>query len=261
MSYYELPAEKRDHFYFEIRDEKDTFAHFHSAIEIMFVKSGMQEVVLDGEKYTLSAGQGCWMDSFCVHSCVGSQADATVFALIGDRMYFEEFFRERAGFTLPRRFPFTDFELLESLYRVCKKTRKTSADDKLVYSGVIRTLLGTIAGSAGLVVDKEDKQESLVCEILRYVQGNLASDLSLAELSSRFGYSREHLSRILHRYLNVNWNEYVNRLRAERAASLLREHGDKNVLDVLLECGFNSSNTFYRAYKRNFSDKPRRNKK
>lgn len=257
MSFYELPAAKRGYYYFEKRDEEVTFAHFHAAIEILFVKEGQQDVVLDGEKYTLSAGEGCWIDSFCVHSCAGIPADMTVYALLGDRAYFESFFRDRPGYTLPRRFRFTDFDLLESLYRACKTPRKTPEDDRLVFSGVVRTLLGTIAGTAGTVVRKDDKQESLVCEILRYVQGNLTSDLSLAELSLQFGYSREHLSRILHRYLNENWNEYVNRLRVEKAEGLLRERGDKNVLEILLECGFNSPNTFYRAYKKEFTDSPR----
>lgn len=58
---------------------------------------------------------------------------------------------------------------------------------------------------------REDKRSILVCEILRYAQANARGDLSLAVLSRRFGYSREHLSRLLHTYLRENWNHYVNR--------------------------------------------------
>ena len=257
MSFYELPAETRGYYFFESRNSEDTRPHFHRAIEFLFVKAGKQEIVLDGEKRVLSVGDGCFIDSFHVHS-LPADPDAVSYAILGDRAYFEDFFTNRPGYTLPRFFTFSDFYLLDSLYDLCKRPYKEE-DKRLLFSGIARMLTAMIAASAPPVVQKENKQGSLICDILRYTQDNLGADLSLAALSTRYGYSREHLSRMLHRYINENWNEYVNRLRVGKASWLLKENGNKNVLEILLECGFNSPNTFYRAYKKEFSQSPRRN--
>lgn len=255
MSFYELPAEERGYYLFEMRGKSDLPAHFHGAIEFLFVKEGRQEVVLDGERRALTAGTGCFSDSFCVHSYAASD-DAVSYVLLGDRAYFEEFFLEHPKLTLPRFFSFSDFDLLEKLCGLCAPF--SGGVDRLIFSGVVRILLGVIAKESGLVPRRKDKWENIVCEVLRYAQENLAEELSLEALGMRFGYSREHLSRVLHAYIAENWNDYVNRLRVEKADRLLKEHGEKNVLDILFECGFNSPNTFYRAYKKEFSSRPRR---
>ena len=66
MSFYELPAEGKDYFYFHLRDKVETTPHFHSAIELHFVKEGEINVIVDGEKRTLRAGDACFCDSFSV---------------------------------------------------------------------------------------------------------------------------------------------------------------------------------------------------
>ena len=97
-----------------------------------------------------------------------------------------------------------------------------------------------------------------MCEILKYAQSHVEEELSLSVLSDRFGYSREHLSRILHKYLTETWNAYVNGLRVQKAEALLKADEEKNVLKIAYECGFDSQNTFYRAYKKEFGHLPRR---
>jgi len=48
MSYYELPAEGRGYYLFEHRRLNDGAAHFHSALEFVFVERGKAEVNIDG---------------------------------------------------------------------------------------------------------------------------------------------------------------------------------------------------------------------
>ena len=54
MSYYELPAEGRGYYLFEHRRLNDGAAHFHSALEFVFVERGKAEVNIDGESRTLN---------------------------------------------------------------------------------------------------------------------------------------------------------------------------------------------------------------
>ena len=122
----------------------------------------------------------------------------------------------------------------------------------------VKILFSEISESAPFIPRKADKQSALVCSVLQYAEERLCEDLSLAALARVFNYSQEHLSRVLHGYLSENWCAYVNRLRVRRAETLLKNDPSLSVLDAAFACGFDSPNTFYRAYKREFGKKPRR---
>lgn len=254
MSYYELPAEGRGYYLFSHRPIRNAVAHFHSAPEFIFVEKGCAEVNLDGECRLLSAGEACFADSFCVHSYRDN--GSMVYVMLGDKSYFNDFFEERKGYTFPKFFSFSDYGLLETLLTLCQAER-AKENACMVFRGAAEILLGCLAESVLLKEKRDDKRSAVVCEILRYAQANAAEDLSLAALSRLFGYSREHLSRLLHVYLRENWNSYVNRLRVLNAERQLKEGTDKNVLEIAYECGFESANTFYRTYKKEFGRSPR----
>ena len=101
MSYYELPAEGRGYYLFEHRMLGDARAHFHSAVEFVFVESGRAEAIVDGESRLLSAGQACFSDSFRVHF-YREAAQASVYVFVGDKSCFEEFFREQGDRAFPK---------------------------------------------------------------------------------------------------------------------------------------------------------------
>lgn len=255
MSYYELPAEERGYFLFAHRPLGNAGAHFHSAPEFVFMERGEAEVNLDGETRLLTAGSACFADSFSVHSY--RDRGSSAYVLLGDKYYFERFFRGQDGKTFPAFFSFNDFAALDTLYRLCGGiVREENA--RTVFGGAAEMLCGLLAEHVPTEPKRANSLSVCVCEILRYAENNTGGDLSLAALSKRFGYTREHLSRILHRYLRENWNAYVNRLRVTKAESVLRENGSANVLQIACDCGFESLNTFYRAYKKEFGKSPRR---
>lgn len=255
MSYYELPAEGRGYYLFDHRPLDNARAHFHSAMEFVFIESGSAEATVDGETKLLSAGQACFADSFRVHSYRDAES-SSAYILVGDRSPFDDFFRAQGDRAFPSFFSFAGFGFLENLYSLCSERGRYAAT---LLCGAAEMLLARLAESVPLQARSRDKNAELVCSVLRYAEANAADDLSLSALSRQFGYSREHLSRILGRYLSEGWNGYVNRLRARRAEKMLAEGEGENVLQIAYACGFESSNTFYRAYRREFGKNPRRN--
>lgn len=68
MSFYEQAADKTEYSYFQHRTITVTPAHIHAAVEFLFVESGSQQIIVDGESFTVNAGEGCFYDSFSVHA-------------------------------------------------------------------------------------------------------------------------------------------------------------------------------------------------
>ena len=85
-------------------------------------------------------------------------------------------------------------------------------------------------------------------DLLRRVEGDPLAGLSLAELVARSGHSHEHLARSFRRYLGCTPGAWLNRRRIEQAALLL-ERTDRDILELALDLGFQSTSHFYRTFK------------
>ena len=91
--------------------------------------------------------------------------------------------------------------------------------------------------------------------LLVYIQTHLEEDLGLEALARKTGLSPFSLHRLFKRAIGETPKAYTSRLRLERGAFRLLVH-DSNVLDVALECGFQSHETFLRAFRRRFGRLP-----
>ena len=256
MSYYELEAEGMGYSYFTRRAAVHTLPHFHGAYELVFVKDGAQEALVGGERRIMRSGDACFVDAFCVHSFLPEE-NTNCYVVVGNKECFDKIFAKYGEQKPPHFFEFENFDLLDNLYVFWKKPYENQRNKRIVFEGAMRILLADMAERVDFLKSESDGQGALVCRILSYAEENFSSDLSLSALSREFGYSREHLSRTLHKYLAENWNGYVGRLRARRVRDALSLDKSANVLEVALSCGFDSANTFYRAYKKAFGQAPR----
>lgn len=259
MSYYELRAEQRGYCHFYHREQEETPAHFHSSIELLFVEEGELPVTIDGNVRILKRGEGVYCDSFSVHRYLSAK-EVVSYSLLGQREYFKRAIALLGDATPQTFFRFDNFDLLHQMYAFYQENYKNAGGRYATFEGIVNILFAEIAKCNPLQPLKEYKKNTLVCDVLQYAEENPQADLSLAAIAQRVGYSHEYLSRVLHKYLMENWNTYVNRLRVRLADTYLKAYPEKSVLEVAYACGFESPNTFYRAYKKEFAKKPKRDK-
>lgn len=75
-------------------------------------------------------------------------------------------------------------------------------------------------------------------------------DLTLAELSRRLGTNTAYLSRAVNEGLGMNFNAFVNRMRAgEVARRMQADPAARDLLTLALDAGFSSKATFNRAFR------------
>jgi AraC family transcriptional regulator len=92
--------------------------------------------------------------------------------------------------------------------------------------------------------------------VLVHIQANLDEDLSLDAVAKRVRLSAFHFHRLFRAAIGETLKQYTQRLRLERAANRLVIH-DTSILDVALDSGFQSHETFSREFKRRFQVTPR----
>lgn len=93
--------------------------------------------------------------------------------------------------------------------------------------------------------------------VINTICESLDGDLSLETLAGVAGFSPFHFHRIFRAVVGETLNEFVNRVRVERAAVLLRASPHMRVLDAAIACGYDSASGFSRAFKRHFGISPR----
>jgi len=88
----------------------------------------------------------------------------------------------------------------------------------------------------------------------------LDPDLSLPRLAEILGCSVNHLSQAINAGHAMSFFDFVNQYRVAEAARLLREENCRfpAILDVALSVGFNSTSTFYTAFKKSTGQTPAR---
>jgi AraC family transcriptional regulator len=88
-----------------------------------------------------------------------------------------------------------------------------------------------------------------------YIQRHLDEELGLDELASAAAFSRYHFHRIFKALAGESLHDYVRRLRLERAALKLKR-ADGPIIDIALGAGFETHESFTRAFKDMFKAHP-----
>ena len=98
-----------------------------------------------------------------------------------------------------------------------------------------------------------DQNIARVCD---YINQNLDEELSLDILSLVSGFSKFHFHRIFSSYTGFSIIRFIRISRLKRASFRLVFKTDLKIIDISLEAGFESSEAFSRAFKREFGQTP-----
>ena len=92
--------------------------------------------------------------------------------------------------------------------------------------------------------------------VLDFIEKNLDTDLSLENLSQKAHYSPFHFHRVFLTVVDERLNEFINRKRIERIASIILVEHNILLKDLAFKYGFNSDNSFSRAFKKYYGISP-----
>jgi AraC family transcriptional regulator len=85
--------------------------------------------------------------------------------------------------------------------------------------------------------------------VIDYIEQKIDRELSLKELSEVAGFSAFHFHRIFAALVGETLNSFIQRIRIEKAASMLVQNPKKTITEIALDCGFSGASTFARAFK------------
>ena len=174
------------------------------------------------------------------------------------------------GFSLDQRIPdrLRDVkDMIIALNTLCRKAIEQAAVHPLYLDGIsgqfvveieeaenpeqVNALIPKMIRSYCLLVQQHSlaSYSALVRDCLNYIDFHYMEPLSLETLAARFSVNKNYLSSRFHKERGMTVTDYINRIRVNRAANLLRKTS-LSIQQVAEQCGFSDGNYFTRIFRK-----------
>lgn len=84
--------------------------------------------------------------------------------------------------------------------------------------------------------------------LLTYIDEHYAEDLTLSFAAEQMNFSESHFSKVFKKLIGINFVTYINAVRIDHAAALLKKSSAR-ITDIAMQCGFGNVRSFNRTFK------------
>jgi AraC-like DNA-binding protein len=245
--------------------------HYHEFHKLVFFQSGQVSYQIEGKLCDLQPGDVVIVPMGCVHR-VESAPDATYERVI---LYLSaEWLRQhsapdneletcfqQAG-TLDRHVLRPSEESAPVLWQNMRKLEESLTQKEFGAKILADSLLCQLMVYLGREALREDDSlisgrivDSKTVEILRYINENITSDLSIDELADKYYISKYHMMRLFRAETGFTIHGYITEKRLLLARELIAS--GKSASEACYACGYKDYSAFSRAFKKNFETSPR----
>lgn len=137
---------------------------------------------------------------------------------------------------------------IQRIEQYIKETKKTN--DTVVKCG----LIGFLHAVSRLSYEVEEKN-SIISEIIKYININITQQITLDRLASRFLLSKYHMCRLFKESTGFTINQYIIMKRIMLVRQLYKN--GMNLSAASIEAGFGDYTCFYKAYVKEFGVSPK----
>ena len=250
MQYYSGETDKAKYIYLKKDNILQPLGEFHDSVEMIFMLEGKAEAHLNKKCYELQPGDVFFVDSYEGHWYKRKTPTVLAYVLVLSREYLQNLYDLYADQTFMTYMSDKEknkkiFSLIEEWYNEKEKTHIKN----LGYSNVLFSYF--IEGYPLVKRAQKNDREELIKRLLVYMHEHYLENITLSKVAKDLGYSVDHCSRIIKKYIGRDFREYINMLRIRKANALLEDKSlEMTTLEILYKCGFHSAATFYRAKKR-----------
>ena len=110
------------------------------------------------------------------------------------------------------------------------------------------------------LINRNARHSDLIYRTIQYLQNHYASKLTLDEVANSVHISPTYLSRVFKREVGSSMVDFLNRIRIEKSKELLVDESAR-LIEVALQCGFESQSYFNRMFKQQCGMTPRQYRK
>lgn len=223
--------------------------HWHSDVEILMIFDGSVILETGNRKYKLSKDDIFILNPNEIHSLSRTEESNMILAVQFDPKFCKAYFPDlqkvyfKSQHITMESMEACYAELRKYLLQIVKEFYKKDQCYKLKLMSTLNLMVSYLIERIDYeyITEKEvtSRQKNLdrLNHIILYVNDNFTNKISLKEIAEKENLDMYYLSHFIKRYLGISFQEYLNKLRLEKAEELLlRTH--LSFLDICIESGF-----------------------
>lgn len=221
--------------------------HVHDAVEIVCPTGGSLDMTIAGEKVRVMAGDIVVSFPTVPHSYDYVSSDIEGLTLIFIPGTIQEFchtFRTM----VPKSAHVSGKGKAPELDMLIRKMLSfTPEQHDQLKCGYLHLFLAYLLPEINLIPVNKHVELGLSYQVFHYISQHFTEPLSLESVAHALGISRIHLSHIFSQQLKINFRQYINTLRIDRACLLLKDPAH-SISEIAYLCGYGNPRTFHRAF-------------
>ena len=233
--------------------------HLHYSVEIALVYSGKTEVKVDNNP----SGVACDSDVILVfpnqiHAFTTQQKEKHILFIVDPSLFpeYSAVFSESLPETNVIKGALKNKELVDIAENICVLYNdKENPYRSAALRGYFLAFIGKLFAMVKFKKVSTNDMHA-IGYVMNYCTANYHKNLSLDLLEKELHISKYHISRIMNKNLQMNFNDYVNSIRISNACRYIDE-GDKTIAEISEIVGFNTVRTFNRAFLKHMGISPR----
>ncbi len=246
MFYETFRSRNNNYFEIAIGSESNFPTHLHSSIEIIYIIQGEVISTVNNNTCILHKHDVAVCLPFDIHSYTSYCDFKYLLITLSPEYIFDINNFAKSNFFSNAFFSCTDnfSNIIDKLYN-----SYLANDDHFVYKGYLYLLFAEIKEQLNHTQYKYSNESIALQKALIYINNNFDKEISLNIISYELKVSRTYLSKLINRQLNMSFSDYLNLHRISKAKDLLLDNY-LNITEIALECGYDNSRTFDRAFKK-----------
>lgn len=236
--------------------------HCHQELEILMLQKGQLQVFDENEEYELLEGDVWIVPPFGSHGIGKGKSDCERIAILLDLQLLESGMKDNQEYLwirqeLEKKDMFSRHweeptrkkvsEIVEKLYReYSEKKYAWKAAVKALISELVLVALREMPEGQNRTQEKEVVRMK---HILEYIALHYYRDITLKSCADAVGFNSTYLSRYFSSTMGITFQEYIKRLRIDRAKWLLMTE-KLPVTEVCSQSGFRDIKTFNKLFKK-----------
>ena len=221
--------------------------HVHDVVEIVCATSGVQKMTLSGKQHTLMPGDIAVIFPAIPHAYDFVSRDATGVTLMFSPDVISEFTYQFRSMALENPILRSAEKPAELDFLIQDMQKRFPNHGNGLLFGYLHLFLAYLFTSIKPIPMEKQMHFDLSCQVLHYIGEHYVEPITLETVAHALGVSRIHLSHIFSQQLRINFRQYINALRIDRACFLLR-NPSYSISEIAYLCGYGNPRTFHRAF-------------
>ncbi|MBR2043657.1 MAG: helix-turn-helix domain-containing protein [Clostridia bacterium] len=217
--------------------------HLHYSMEIVYVKSGVLIMNVNGVDRVIRSGQATFISVFEPHSFFTPKSSVCIVTEFSPQLVSEFYSAVKA-----KKLVTEVFEINGDFLRLLENLSDKSVLNILSVKAALYPLCFSLLNNCEFTNDGKEI-DSIFIEAVKYIYDHYGDEkIDLSCVAKAIGVHPVYLSRVFSGNSGMGFSKYLALIRTYKAAQMLIKERKKNISEIAFSCGFGSIRSFNRQF-------------